>query len=217
MSHMKGVGRIFHQTSVDTHSKSPSPCSMTERPRSGRRSLEPPRHFLLRRGGIKLRRVLTDRGTEYCGDPERHEYKLYLAVDDIDHSSTKAKSPQTNGIVERFRKTILNEFSRIAFRIKLYGSITELQADLDQCLEEFNHSRPHQGRWCFGTTPCRPSLTQNRLRKKMLPPQQQQTIPATLPDTDCQIKSWLIRLVVSGDPDFRNHDVGFRVARTLDP
>jgi len=37
--------------------------------------------------------VLTDRGTEYCGNPERHDYELYLAIEDIDHSRTKTKSP----------------------------------------------------------------------------------------------------------------------------
>lgn len=51
---------------------------------------------------IPLNRILTDRGTEYCGSPERHEYELYLAMEDIDHTRTKAKSPQANGICERF-------------------------------------------------------------------------------------------------------------------
>jgi transposase InsO family protein len=103
--------------------------------------------------GIQLQRVLTDRGTEYCGNPERHDYGLYLAIENIDHSRTKTKSPQTNGIVERFHKTVLNEFYRIAFRKKLYKSIDELQADLDTWMVEFNRERPHQGRWCFGKTP----------------------------------------------------------------
>ena len=80
---------------------------------------------------VKLLRVLTDRGSEFCGNPERHEYELYLAVEDIDHSRTKTKSPQTNGICERFHKTALNEFYRVAFRKKVYRSIDELQADLD--------------------------------------------------------------------------------------
>ena len=66
--------------------------------------------------GIALNRVLTDRGTEYCGNPEHHEYELYLAIEDVDHSRTKTKSPQTNGICERFHKTALNEFYRVAFR-----------------------------------------------------------------------------------------------------
>ena len=101
----------------------------------------------------KLLRVLTDRGSEYCGNPERHEYERYLAVEDIDHSRTKTKSPQTNGICERFHKTALNEFYRVAFRKKVYGSLDELQADLDVWLREYNVSRPHQGRWCFGKMP----------------------------------------------------------------
>ena len=69
---------------------------------------------------IPLCRVLSDRGSEYCGNPERHEYELYLAIEDIDHSRTKTKSPQTNGICERFHKTMLDEFYRVAFRKKLY-------------------------------------------------------------------------------------------------
>ena len=98
-------------------------------------------------------RVLTDRGTEYCGRPEHHEYELYLAVEDIDHTRTKAKSPQTNGICERFHKTVLDEFYRVAFRKKLYRGIDDLQADLDAWLKEYNEMRTHQGRWCFGKTP----------------------------------------------------------------
>ena len=97
--------------------------------------------------------MLTDRGSEYCGNPERHEYELYLAIEDIDPSRTKTKSPQTNGICERFHKTVLNEFYRVAFRKKVYRSIDELQADLDVWVREYNESRPHQGRWCFGKTP----------------------------------------------------------------
>ena len=58
-----------------------------------------------------------------------------------------------NGIVERFHKTMLDEFYRIAFRKKLYETIDELQADLDAWMREFNEARPHQGKWCFGKTP----------------------------------------------------------------
>ena len=47
------------------------------------------------------------------------------------HTRTKTKSPQTNGICERFHKTVLNEFYRVAFRKKVYHAIDELQADLD--------------------------------------------------------------------------------------
>jgi Integrase core domain len=108
---------------------------------------------------VKLCRVLTDRGTEYCGNPEHHEYKLCLALEDVDHSRTKTKSPQTNGIVERFHKTALDEFYRVAFRKKIYGSITELQGDLDSWVHSYNDERPHQGRGCFGKTPMQTFLT----------------------------------------------------------
>ena len=63
------------------------------------------------------------------------------------------KSPQTNGICERFNKTVLEEFYRVAFRKKIYESIEALQADLDAWLETYNQVRTHQGRWCYGKTP----------------------------------------------------------------
>ena len=103
--------------------------------------------------GISLLRVLTDRGTEFCGNRENHEYELYLNLEDIDHSKTRAKSPQSNGICERFHKTVLDEFYRVAFRKKVYGSLEELQRDLDLWLTEYNEQRVHSGKYCYGKTP----------------------------------------------------------------
>ncbi len=117
---------------------------------------------------VKLLRVLTDRGSEYCGNPERHEYELYLAVEDIDHSRTKTKSPQTNGICERFHKTVLNEFYRVAFRKKVYRALDELQVDLDCWIKEYNEARPHQGRWCFGKTPMQTFLDAMPIAKEKM-------------------------------------------------
>ena len=94
-----------------------------------------------------------DRGTEYCGSPDHHEYELYLAIENIDHTRTKVKSPQTNGICERFHRTMLNEFYRIAFRKTIYERLEELQIDVDTWVQEYNETRPHQGRWCYGKTP----------------------------------------------------------------
>jgi len=76
-----------------------------------------------------------------------------LALQEIDHSRTKAKSPQTNGICERFHRTILEEFYQVAFCKKVYGSIEELQKDVDDWLEFYNQERPHSGRYCYGKTP----------------------------------------------------------------
>jgi transposase InsO family protein len=103
--------------------------------------------------GMGVIRMLTDRGTEYCGKPETHDYQLYLALNDIEHTKTKVRHPQTNGICERFHKTILQEFYQVAFRRKLYLSLDELQTDLDAWLAYYNNERTHQGKMCCGRTP----------------------------------------------------------------
>ena len=117
---------------------------------------------------IPVLRVLTDRGSEYCGNREHHEYELYLDLEDIDHTKTKAKSPQTNGICERFHKTILSEFYQIAFRKKIYESIEMLQNDLDEWLREYNESRPHSGKYCYGKTPMQTFLDSLPLAKEKM-------------------------------------------------
>ena len=118
---------------------------------------------------IPLLRVLTDRGTEYCGQREHHEYELYLAVENIDHSRAKARHPQTNGICERFHRTIQEEFYATAFRKKLYTRLEELQADLEDWLAEYNRTRPHSGKYCYGKTPMQTFLDSVSLaREKML-------------------------------------------------
>ena len=151
---MKGVGRIYQQTFIDTYSKVGFAKLYDRKTPITAADLLNDRVIPFFDGhDIALSRILTDRGTEYCGNHERHQYELYLAVEDIDHSRTKTKSPQTNGIVERFHKTILNEFYRVAFRKKLYQSIDELQDDLDEWMKSYNQVRPHQGRWCYGKTP----------------------------------------------------------------
>ena len=154
VGNLKGVGRIYQQTFIDTYAKVGF-AKLYDRktPITAADLLNDRVLPFYDEHEIPLQRVLTDRGTEYCGNPERHEYELYLAVEDIDHTRTKTKSPQTNGICERFHKTLLDEFYRIAFRKKIYRAIEELQADLDLWIDDYNRNRPHQGRWCFGKTP----------------------------------------------------------------
>ncbi len=98
-------------------------------------------------------RILTDRGTEYCGKAEQHDYEPYLALNDIGHTKTRAASPQTNGICERFHKTLLQEFYQMAFRKQLYTDIPMLQQDLDDWMKYYNHDSTHQGKMCCGHTP----------------------------------------------------------------
>ena len=151
---LKGVGRIYQQTFIDTYSKVGF-AKLYDRktPVTAAELLNDRVLPFFEQHAIPLNRVLTDRGTEYCGAPERHEYELYLAVENIDHTRTKTRHPQTNGICERFHKTMLNEFYRVAFRKKIYRTLDELQTDLDGWLMEYNEHRSHQGRWCYGKTP----------------------------------------------------------------
>lgn len=132
MGNLKDVGRIYQQTFIDTYSKVVH-CKLytTKMPITAADLLNDRVLPFYESQGLPMPRILTDRGTEYCGKVEHHDYELYLALNDIDHTKTKAASPQTNGICERFHKTILQEFYQITFRKKLYSSLEELQFDLD--------------------------------------------------------------------------------------
>lgn len=166
---LKGVGRIYQQTFIDTYAKVGF-GKLYERktPVTAADLLNDRVIPFYEEHGVPLQRILTDRGTEFCGAPERHEYELYLAVEDIDHTRTKTRSPQTNGICERFQKTLLDEFYRVTFRKKIYRALEELQADLDAYVEYYNRERPHQGRWCFGKTPMQTFLDSVPLAKEKM-------------------------------------------------
>ena len=151
---IKGVGRIYQQTFVDTYSKVAA-CKLytTKTLITAADLLNNQVLPLFEAEGIDLLRILTDRGTEYCGRPERHDFQLFLVINDIEHTRTKAYSPQTNGICERFHRTVKEEFYEIAFRKKVYTDLETLQSDLDAWLETYNHQRTHQGKMCCGRTP----------------------------------------------------------------
>lgn len=151
---LKGIGRIYQQTFVDTYSKHAICKLYTMRNAITAADILNDRVLPFYESiNIPLLRILTDRGTEYCGNPETHEYQLFLTLCDIEHSRTKAQHPQTNGICERFHKTILNEFYQVALRKKIYRSLEELQFDLDEWLRVYNEERTHQGKICNGKTP----------------------------------------------------------------
>jgi len=163
----KGVGRIYQQTFIDTYSKVGFAKLYTEKTPVTAADLLNDRVIpFFEDHAIPLVRILTDRGTEYCGVPDRHPYELYLAVEDIEHSRTKTKHPQTNGICERFNKTLLNEFYRVTFRKRVYDTVDALQRDLDTFIELYNTQRPHQGRWCYGKTPMETFLDSLGLAKE---------------------------------------------------
>jgi Integrase core domain. len=164
---IKGVGRIYQQTFVDTYSKwAAAKLYTTKTPITGADLLNDRVLPFFTSQEMGIIRILTDRGTEYCGRLETHDYQLYLGINDIEHTKTKARHPQTNGICERFHKTILHEFYQVAFRRKLYHSLEELQADLDAWLDEYNNKRTHQGKICCGRTPMQTLLDGKQLWKE---------------------------------------------------
>jgi transposase InsO family protein len=151
---LKGVGRVYQQTFVDTYSKwAAAKLYTTKTPITSADLLNDRVLPFFAEQGMGVIRILTDRGTEFCGKAESHDYQLYLALNDIEHTKTKVMHPQTNGICERFHKTILQEFYQVMFRRKIYRSIEELQSDLDEWLKYYNYDRTHQGKMCCGRTP----------------------------------------------------------------
>ncbi|MBC8044237.1 MAG: IS481 family transposase [Rhizobacter sp.] len=154
VGNIKGVGRIYQQTFIDTYAKVAF-AKLYDRKNAlvAADTLNDKVVPFYDDHQVRLLHILTDRGTEYCGNREHHEYQLYLAIEDIDHTKTRAYSPQTNGICERFHRTLQDEFYATAFRKKIYRTLSELQHDLDQWLHQYNHERPHSGKYCYGKTP----------------------------------------------------------------
>jgi transposase InsO family protein len=166
VGYIKGVGKIYQQTFIDTYSRVAF-AKVYDRKNAlvAADMLNDKVLPFYQEQQVDLLRVLTDRGTEYCGAREHHEYQLYLTIEDIDHTKTKAKSPQTNGICERFHRTMQEEFYAIAFRKKIYTSLEEMQKDIDQWLDFYNSERPHSGRYCFGKTPMQTFADSKELAK----------------------------------------------------
>ena len=154
VGNIKGVGRIYQQTFIDTYSRVAfAKLYETKHAITSADILNDRVLPFFEEHQIPLLRILTDRGTEYKGKPEHHEYELYLAIEGIEHSKTQVRHPQTNGICERLHRTMQEEFYAIAFRKKLYNSLAALQDDLDQWMNFYNTQRSHSGKYCFGKTP----------------------------------------------------------------
>lgn len=151
---IKGIGRVYQQTVIDTYSKVAFAKLYQMKTAITAADILNDKVIPFFKGkNIPILRILTDRGTEFCGRPEEHPYQLYLSIEDIDHTKTKTRHPQTNGICERFHRTVLSEFYQVAFRKKIYTAIEELQKDLDSYMDHYNMQRTHQGKMCLGRTP----------------------------------------------------------------
>jgi transposase InsO family protein len=166
---IKGVGRIYQQTFIDTYSRVAfaklydSKTAITSADMLNDRVLP-----FFEEHDIPLLRILTDRGSEYKGKAEHHHYELYLHIENIDHSKTQVRRPQSNGICERLHRTMQEEFYAVTFRKKLYDKMEALQKDLDLWMHYYNHERPHSGRYCFGKTPMQTFIESLPLAKQKM-------------------------------------------------
>ena len=166
---IKGVGRIYQQTVIDTYSRVAFAKLYTSKHAITSADILNDRVIpFFDQHEIPILRMLTDRGTEFHGRPESHEYELYLQLEGIDHSKTRVRHPQSNGICERLHRTMQDEFYAVAFRKKLYDKLELLQEDLDQWTEYYNHQRPHSGRYCYGKTPMETFIGSLNLAKEKL-------------------------------------------------
>lgn len=151
---MKGVGRVYLQAVVDTYSSLAFGKLYTAKiPITAADLLNDRVLPFYEKEKVPVRAILTDRGTEFKGRLESHPYELFLQLSDIEHRLCKVATPRTNGFVERFNRTVLDEFFREAFRKKFYASVVELQKDLDEWLYNYNHKRPHRGYRNMGRRP----------------------------------------------------------------
>ncbi len=154
VGYIKGVGKLYQQAAIDTHSNVgfaklyPDKTALTASDLLNDRVLP-----FFDEHWMKVLRMLTDNGREYCGRTENHAYQLFLHLNEIEHTRIRVRHPQTNGAVERLNQTIQEEFYKVAFRKKLYRSIEEIQADLDEFMKWYNTERTNQGRHCQGRTP----------------------------------------------------------------
>ncbi|MCV3768670.1 IS481 family transposase [Rhizobium sp. TRM95796] len=151
---LKGIGKIYMQSAIDCHSRYawarlyPSKLPVTAV------------HILnndviptFEAHDARIEAVLSDNGREFCGRPDQHPYELFLQLEEIEHKTTKVRRPQSNGIVERFHRTVLDEHFRVEGRRTWFETIEEMQAALDEWLVIYNTRRPHQGRNMAGRTP----------------------------------------------------------------
>ncbi len=153
VGHIKGVGRVSLHVVVDTYgSYAFGFLHTTKRPEAAVAVLHNDVLPFYQDRDIPVGAILTDNGREFCGT-ESHPFELYLALNDIEHRRTKVRKPQTNGFVERFNRTVLDEFFRTAFRTKFYESVEQLQTELDTWLAFYNQERPHQGYRNMGRRP----------------------------------------------------------------
>lgn len=154
VGNLKGIGKVYLQTVIDCHSRHAWGNLYTSKlPITAVQVMNNKVLPFFEEHNAKIVTVLSDNGREFCGREDHHPFELFLQLEEIEHRKTAVRRPQSNGIVERLHKTLLDEHFRIKGRIKFYEALEEMQTDLDAYLETYNQERAHQGRNMNGRTP----------------------------------------------------------------
>lgn len=165
---LKGIGRVYLQAVVDTYGSYAFGKLYTSKGAETAADVLYD-HVLpfYKEQGIAVEHILTDNGSEYCGRFMAHPYEIFLELSDIKHRRTRVATPRTNGFVERFNRTILDEYFREVFRKKFFASLDDLQRDLDIWIHHYNNERPHRGYRNMGRRPIETFEEGKRVREEM--------------------------------------------------
>lgn len=151
---LKGVGKVYLQTAIDCASRYAwARLYSNKLPVTAVQLLNNDVLPTFEQHGAAIDAVLSDNGREFCGREDQHPYELFLQLEGIVHKRTRVSRPQSNGIVERLHRTLLDEHFRVEGRKTWFETIEEMQAVLDDYLVGYNTRRPHQGRAMNGRTP----------------------------------------------------------------
>ena len=173
---LKGVGKVYLQTVIDCHSRYAWARLFTNKlPVTAVQTLNNEVLPTFEEHGAVIDAVLSDNGREFCGREDQHPYELFLQLEGIAHKTTRVGRPQSNGIVERLHRTLLDEHLRVQGRTVWHETVAEMQAALDAFLLRYNRERPHQGRGMNGRTPLQAFLDGLPVRPK--PDQENQPQP----------------------------------------
>ena len=165
---LKGLGRVYLQAVLDTYgSYGFGKLYASKLPETAVDILYDRVLPFYEEHGLRVENILSDNGREYCGRPMIHPYQIFLELNDIEHRKTKVARPRTNGFVERFNQTVLDEFFREAFRKTFYASVEELQNDLDQWLYHYNYERPHRGYRNMGKRPIETIVAGKNIKEQL--------------------------------------------------
>lgn len=166
VGNIEGIGKIYQQTFIDTYTRLAIVKLYTEKSASCAVDLLNNQVFpKYHEQFAPLLRILTDRGTEFCGKKSTHAYQRYLNLKGIVHFKTNTYRPQIE-VCERFHKIMKNECYDVILRRRRYQQLDDIQDDVNRWMLFYNRERPHSGKYCYGKTPWQTWMDAKIMKKR---------------------------------------------------